>query len=474
MKRKLYHDLSVNTMQVLINQVCGFTIFYVLSVFFSKNDFGEISWSLAVLLTAFSILSFGIDQLTVKKVAEGIDVSAILPEYIMHVLLAGSLFYGILIGIHFIFPAFHHALLLFLGIGKLMVFFSSPFKQLTNGLERFRPLLFMSICSNVVRSVLLVAGSFYVTLTLGNVVAIFIFGDICELVLSVIIAKKILKVPLSISLKRWKYIALLKEALPQAGVVIFTSAIARFDWIFLGIFASNVALAEYSFAFKAFEVASLPLLIIAPILVPRFTKQFAMASPEDAETEKNNLANLLRFEMIISGFLALLLNLLWIPVIDSITHNKYGFVNRNTIFILSACMPLLYLNNLLWTISFAKGRLKMIFNVFLVTFLTNVFFDIVLIPFFGGEGAALAYLIAACVQLILFQKGTAFFAFHKVMYPIFFCSLSALTGALIAMQLSNNVLLLVPISIFIFMGMLIITRQIFLKDWLLIKRIAGL
>ena len=89
MKRKLYHDLSVNTMQVLINQVCGFTIFYVLSVFFSKNDFGEISWSLAVLLTAFSILSFGIDQLTVKKVAEGIDVSAILPEYIMHVLLAG-------------------------------------------------------------------------------------------------------------------------------------------------------------------------------------------------------------------------------------------------------------------------------------------------------------------------------------------------------------------------------------------------
>jgi O-antigen/teichoic acid export membrane protein len=68
MRRKFLHDISANSFQVIINQVCGLAIFYVLSVYFSKNDFGEINWSLAVLLTVFSILSFGIDQIIVLQV----------------------------------------------------------------------------------------------------------------------------------------------------------------------------------------------------------------------------------------------------------------------------------------------------------------------------------------------------------------------------------------------------------------------
>ena len=94
MKRKFIRDISANSLQVIINQVSGLVIFYVLSAFFSKNDFGEINWSLAILLTAFSILSFGIDQVTVKKIAAGEDARSVLSMYIMHVLLAGGLFYG--------------------------------------------------------------------------------------------------------------------------------------------------------------------------------------------------------------------------------------------------------------------------------------------------------------------------------------------------------------------------------------------
>ena len=67
MKRKFIHDISANTLQVIINQVCGVTIFYVLSVYFSKNDFGEINWALAVLLTAFSISFFWDRSVSNKK-----------------------------------------------------------------------------------------------------------------------------------------------------------------------------------------------------------------------------------------------------------------------------------------------------------------------------------------------------------------------------------------------------------------------
>ena len=106
-----------------------------------------------------------------------------------------------------------------------------------------------------------------------------------ELLLSVFITKKWLQISFKIVCNKLIYLKLLKESLPQAGVVIFTSSIARFDWIFLGILASNIALAEYSFAFKIFEVATLPLLVIAPILIPRFTRLFYTAASTPA-TEK--------------------------------------------------------------------------------------------------------------------------------------------------------------------------------------------
>ena len=471
MKRKLLHDLSANTLQVIINQVSGLAIFYMLSVYFSKNDFGEINWTLAVLLTAFSILSFGVDQVMVKKIAEGIEPWKILSLYFIHVIISGGLFYLLLLIAHFVFPGFRHDLLIFLGFGKLMIFFASPFKQLVNGLEEFRLLLYMSVCSNVIRSILLIVFGFGTHLSLSLVIIIFITGDIIEFIISFAITKRIVKIPLRLNFNRIGYFNLIKESLPQAGVVIFTSAISRFDWILLGILASNISLAEYSFAFKVFEVVSLPLLVIAPILIPRFTRIFNTSLSKLGE-KKEALITLFRFEMIISSLVALVLNILWIPAIDFITHNKYGAVNSKTIFILSVCMPFIYANNFLWTINFAKGRLKMIFYIFFVTFLINLVFDIILIPSFGGKGAAVAYILAILVQFILFRVKTGTINFAKNDYAILICPLAALISGISALQIFTNTLIILPISILVFFILLIFSRQIVANDWHVIKRLV--
>ena len=226
----------------------------------------------------------------------------------------------------------------------------------------------MSVCSNIIRSSSLILFSFFSKPHLTTVIIIFITGDIAELLLSFFITKKILKIPLSVKPNKINYLNLLKESLPQVGVVIFTSAIARFDWIILGILASNIIVAEYSFAFKVFELTTLPLLVIAPVLIPLFTRLFHSPATKPAKEKINDLFILLRFEMIIASLVALMLNVLWIPVIDFITHGKYGAVNRYTILILSACMPFIYANNFLWTINFAKSELKKIFYIFLLLF----------------------------------------------------------------------------------------------------------
>lgn len=330
----------------------------------------------------------------------------------------------------------------------------------------------MSVCSAIIKSGLLLLFFFYGNLTLAIVVIIFISGDAVEFLVSLAITKKVLKIPVIVKIKKSFYLQIIRESIPQAGVVVFTSAIARFDWIFLGIFATNIAVAEYSFAYKVFEVASLPLLIVAPVLIPRFTKAFRSNSGRKSIGE--NLVNLIRVEMIISCLTVLVLNILWVPVINFITHGKYGFSDRYIIFFLSLSLPLLYMNNLFWTISFVNGKYKAIFKIFLVTFLITISLDIILIPILQANGAAVAYLLAILCQFILFSKQTAKLVnIKRAAISIFVCPLASLMSGILATQLQAETLITLIMAVVFFIFLLIISKQIIIKDFYFVKRAAG-
>lgn len=472
MKRKLLHDISINTLQVIIVQSFGLVVFYLLSTNLDKNEFGKINWALAVLLTAFGILALGIDQIAVKRIASGLDATKVLSNYLTHVLISGCIFYVLLWASSVLSFFNQHQVLLFLGIGKLMIFFSTPFKQIATGLEKFRSLFFMAVTSNVLRGLALIALYSLNLLNLQFIIIIFIASDVAELLVCIFIMQRILKVPLKLKWNKIAYKSLVKEAFPQFGVAIFTSALSRLDWIFLGILTSNIIVAEYSFAYKVFEVATLPMLVIAPVLIPRFTRLFCNQTNNLSTAQTDDLFTLLRFEIIIASFAILLLNILWVPVIDLLTDHKYGSVNQTTILLLSASMPFLYFNNFLWTVNFAKGRLKMIFYVFLISFIFNLAGNIALIPFFNAEGAAAAYLAAIIVQSVTYLKNTKLEGLHKNTYRLLLCPLAAFVSVCIAMFFFNNWwinLLAAPIFYILF---LYLTNQIRLSDWPAFKRIT--
>ena len=476
MKRKFLKDISANSIQVIINQLCGLGIFYVLSTHLSKSDFGEINWSLAVLLTLFGILACGIDQVVIRRIASGQNEQNILSVYISHVLLSGIMVYGLLLASEFLFPSFFlkHNLLLFLGIGKLMIFFSTPFKQLATGLEKFKPLLYMNICSNIFRSIALILLATIARLDMVTIIVIFIAGDLLELILCFFITQHIIKVPVVLRWDKQAYAGLVKESLPQLGVAIFTSVIARFDWIFLGLYTTSIILANYSFAYKIFEVSTLPMLVIAPVLIPRLTKIFHPAAGEITTVKLNDLFVLLRLEMVIASLVALVLNILWIPVIDFITTGKYGAVNVNTILLLSATMPFLYLNNYLWTINFAKGRLKMIFYIFLVTFLVNIAANIILIHFYNADGAAAAYLLTIISQSVMYLGATKLPGLKRNSMAVLFSPACALASGWLASYIFINYLAQIILACSVFLVLLFFTKQLRVSDWAVVKRVTEL
>src|SRR5690242_18578810 len=311
-------------------------------------------------------------------------------------------------------------------------------------------------------------------LSLQRAIIIFVCADVLEFLISFLISKKILKIPLKFNCNFLGYFQLLRESLPQAGVVVFTSTIARFDWVFLGIFATNLVLADYSFAYKVFEASCLPLLIIAPLLIPRFSK-ILQSSTQGEKRLEENLVKLIRIEMVLACFTSLLLNILWLPVINLITHNKYGNGGSSVIFILSFSIPVLYLNNLLWTVSFVKNRYKMIFKAFLLTLILALVLDILLIPIFKGNGAAIAYLVALGGQFIFFLKNSSsFFPVKKTVIAIIACTFASLASEFFAAQLYTNILISLFFAIVFFIFLLLAGKQIIKQDFYFLKRMVRL
>lgn len=212
-------------------------------------------------------------------------------------------------------------------------------------------------------------------------------------------------------------------------------------------------------------------LVIAPVLIPRFTKIFN--NKEKNESKKiNDLFVLLKFEIIIASLVALLLNVLWVPVIDFIINGKYGLVNRYTILSLSASMPFIYINNFLWTINFS-GKLKMIFHVFFITFLVNLVGNIFLIHYFSATGAAVAYLVAIAAQSVLFWIKTSLPKLKKNILPFLLCPFIAITAGSVSVTAFNNIILIFLLSIFIFFILLVFTKVLRKNDWLVFRKITG-
>ena len=459
MKIKLLQNLSANTLQLVINQFFAALTFYILSLGLDKATFGRINLALAILLSVFSVLSFGIDQLTVKKVAQGDDVPTVINLYIGHVLLSGCIFYGLLLFGYIIFHGSpNYDLVLWMGFGKLMMFFAMPFKQVTNGLEKFSLLAKMAIISNTLRAIGLLVLLLCHALNLTTAVITFVAGDTIEFIGNAILFYRHNNYPLRIRFDGFGYRELVKEAMPQIGVVLITAALGRFDWIFIGFMTSDVKLAEYSFAYKVFEVSTLPLMAIGPLLVPLFTRHF------NNKADSTPLKLFIRGELVIAALTALILNITWEPVVNWLTHGKYGTVNISTVFVLSLCMPLLYLNNFLWTIQFAKGNLKLILNAFIITLTVNVVANLILIPLYGNVGAAVSFLAATLAQTMFYLLKNPVTELKRVYINTLLCTLCALIAGFASRMIPFNILFRIGIAVVCYVCLLFITRQLRLTD----------
>jgi O-antigen/teichoic acid export membrane protein len=421
---------------------------------------------------ATTILSLGTDVLIVKRIAGGNDPVRDGGLHMTHTLLAGSFFLLVLLAFRQWQPAFfvQHNLLIGVSVSLLLTFLSSPFKQIANGKEAFHSFAVMTITANAAKAVLLLIAAVVQIFSIHTVINIYIVASLLEWIVGAWLVYLRLGTLLRPYWNKSRYRQLLLESLPQLGVMLFDSALARIDWIILGLVSGAAVTAEYSFAYKIFEISRLPMLVIAPVILPKFVRY--LSNPDGLTKEKKvELTLLLKFETAIAVLIPIFFNITWTPLMNLLTAGKYGAVDAPVYMLLSLCVPLHYFNNFLWTMAFAQKQLKLTFYITAVVSILNLILNLLLIPKYSSQGAAIAFVVSTVAQLLLYKLFVHQQKLSVPTMPLFASMAIASACTFLAKYLCPNPLLAALLGLSSYLLLIFLVKMLRLKDFYRLKLI---
>ncbi len=462
MKSKLIKSLFSSGLQAISVQVLGVVFLGIVAYYLSDEEFGIISWANALSMFITTIIGFGLEQVVVRRIAASPSSNWAAASFLFHV------FIGSIISIAFVTIFSYTCANCGIAVSYLPLFYVAqsvillivPLKQFLNAKHIFTPYGVIAIISNILKisiAFVLVKMSY---LSVEVVALIFIGSSLLEFIALLIYI--LAKTDFSFRFKMQAYKKLIKEATPQYLSAIFDTTLSRIDWILLGIIGvSFAATAAYSFAYRAYELARLPIVIIAPVILNIFANQLAKDG-RLSEEKKTIVNDIFTVEAFIAVLIPLVFSIIWAPVLDSIPNfaDKYGSKNEAEFIILSVCIPLHFFINLLWTLSFSARKYKKITTITVITAVSNVVLNLVLIPLYSSIGAAIAYFITTIIQAAFFYKLVQDYIIKVPVRPMLLFMLIAVGAYLLSTRLHIHVAFRVLAALLIYIAAGFITRTI--------------
>jgi O-antigen/teichoic acid export membrane protein len=156
----------------------------------------------------------------------------------------------------------------------------------------------------------------------------------------------------------------------------------------------------------------------------------------------------------------LCLNILWTPVISALTHGKYGVSDAGQFMILSVCVPFQFLINLLWTISFSGRKYKAVSTITIICAVMNLVLNVILIPRFGGIGAAWAFLITTLIQSAGYYRLVNRDIVSLSLRPLFILMVLCAASYIVAVQMPEMIMIRLSVAVAMYVGLAFLFRQI--------------
>lgn len=460
MKNTLFKKFLSSGVQAISVQVIGGVFFFIIAKYLTKDSVGLYQWLNGIALALTMLLSYGMDQVVLRRIAATDRSDWAAAAYLFQVFAGSCIVFAMLFVMRFI-PAItnkeqvQYMALIFLS--QAILFMGNPLKQLLNAKQLFAPYAIISTISNAGKLVVAYWLIRNRTIDLPAVIYTLIGTAVFEFI--ALLGYALYAGQFSFYFKRVAYTKLLKEATPQFIAVLFDAVLARADVILVGIMCAEVVVAEYSFAYRIYEIAKLPITVVSPILLARFAPMLNTGNKLDTD-KKNLLQSLLNIELFLAMMIPLVLCIIWSPLLDYVYDKKFGTSNHLQFLLLAVAIPFHFYINLLWNLGFAAKKTKELSRIMAATAIVNIVLNIILIPMYGGVGASIAYLVTTVALLILCLRliEKHLMTFSSISFVMLLISVSVAYFA--AAMSSANVVLQLLIGLGIYLVLSVITKQL--------------
>lgn len=459
MKSNLIKKIFSSGLQAVSVQILGVLFFIIISYYLPKSEFGIIGWSNATAVLLTTALSFGLEQVVIRRIAASDRSDWAAAAFLFHTFVGSIIAFLVLISLSWMFGSSNEKLIYlpWFFAAQAIIYIGTPLKQFLNAKQKFAPYGVIAIISNICKISLAYYGLYKHQLSVDTVYKILIACAIIELVGLLIYVLS--RTSFGFKFKWLAYTKLLKESVPQYIAMVFDTGLSRIDWILLGWIKGNDIVGDYSFAYRAYELTRLPITVIAPILINVFSRMLVNGNKLDEE--KQTVVRRLYTVVIFSSMLMpLVLNVLWAPGLDYAYNGKYGTANSTEFLLLSLCIPFQFTINLLWTLTFASKKYKKVTTITVITAVVNLILNLILIPLYGGLGAAIAYLLTNIVQMVGYYTVVEKQIMH---FPLISLYIFLFTGVAIyfaSVSITDNIVVQLLLAVGVYVGFALLSKRI--------------
>lgn len=459
MKSNLLKKIFSSGLQAVSVQILGVLFFIIISYYLPKNEFGIIGWSNATAVLLTTALSFGLEQVVIRRIAASDRSDWAAAAYLFHAFAGSIIAFLVLITLSWLFGDTNEkfVFLPWFFAAQALIYIGTPLKQFLNAKHKFAPYGVIAIISNICKISLAYYGLQKQMMSVDAVYKILIVCAMIELVGLLVYVFS--RTGFVMKFKWIAYTKLLKESVPQYIAMVFDTGLSRIDWILLGWIKNNDAVGDYSFAYRAYELTRLPITVIAPILINVFSRMLVNGNKLDEEKQAT-VRKLYTVVMFLAMTMPVVLNMLWAPGLDWAYNGKYGSANATEFLLLSLCIPFQFTINLLWTLTFASKKYKKVTTITIITAVVNLILNLILIPLYGGLGAAIAYLITNVVQMVGYYTVVEKQIMH---FPLVSLYLFLFTGVAVyfaSTAITSNIALQLLMAVGVYVGVALFSKHV--------------
>ncbi|SDF24808.1 Membrane protein involved in the export of O-antigen and teichoic acid [Methanolobus vulcani] len=468
-----YKKVATNATFILIGNVVVKILALFISVYLARylgvEQFGDYNFVITYLMFFTFVANFGMDSILIRDLARFPEKTNIMMGNILSIRVITSVF-AILMAILLInLLHYSYSIISYISIMTIILLFQ--------GISYLFESLFQANLKMQYSSIGLISSKFiyaifvFIFIYLHYPIIYFFYGYVAaesiRMILAMFYSKKFINLHFSIDFGMWKY--LFKECLPFiAGYALFI-IYYRIDILMLSKMVGNTAVGLYSAAYKLTD----PLLFLPGALAS--TMMPVMSKLYHENVSKLNYTYSLGCKYILQLMLPITMGLFLLS--DRIIHLLYS-ADYNysviTLQILSLTVIFNSINSIQSSLLTSSNRQKMNTISVGICCVINIILNIILIPLYSYNGAAIATLISVILlfisESIFIYKSFSYIPLNKSSFMIILSSV--IMGLVLSMLPKINMFLTIIICAVLYLCLLVLFKSISGDDYLMLKSLV--